>query len=105
MAKKIQSFRIDEKKKAIIIYNNVEPIAAEETLKMFYLNNGYRPLIDEKKKGITVDEMIAELESDKEALKKFEELYGCKDKKAIAEKKAGFHAACKFYNEWKKANK
>lgn len=105
MAKKVQSFKIDEKKKAIIIYTNVESTAAEESLKLFYLNNGYKPLVDEKKKGITVDEMIEHLQEDEEALKKFEELYSCKDKTAIKEKKAGFHAACKFYNAWKKENK
>ena len=105
MAKKVQSFRIDEKKKAIIIYTNVEPIAAEESLKGFYLTNGYRPYFEEKKKGVTVDEMIAEFGEDEEAIKKFEELYSCKDKKKIENKEAGFHAACKFYNNWKKNNK
>lgn len=105
MAKKAQTFKIDEKKKAIIIYTNVETNAAEETLKSFYLNNGYKPLFDEKKKGITVDEMREEMKNDKDALAKFNEMYENKDKKAIEEKKAGFHAACKFYNQWKKTNK
>ena len=39
-------FKFDEKKKAIIIYTNVEPIAAEESLKGFYLTNGYRPYFE-----------------------------------------------------------
>lgn len=102
MAKKIQSFRIDEKKKAIIIYTNVEPIAAEETVKTFYLNKGYMPLLEEKKKGITVEEMREEMKDDIKALEEFNKLYTCKDKKKIEEKKAGFHAACKFFNKWVK---
>lgn len=102
MAKKIQSFRIDEKKKAIIIYTNVEPIAAEETVKTFYLNKGYMPLLEEKKKGITVEEMREEMKDDINALEEFNKLYTCKDKKKIEEKKAGFHAACKFFNKWSK---
>lgn len=105
MAKKIQSFKIDEKKKAIIVYTNVEPTAAEENLKTFYLNNGYTPLIEEKKKGIKVEEMRKKLQADEKALAEFNELYNCKDKQAIKDKKAGFHAACKYYNEWLKKNK
>lgn len=105
MAKKTQSFRIDEKKKVIVVYTNVETNAAEESLKAFYLNNGYKPLLEEKKKGITVKEMQKKLQADEKALAEFNELYNCKDKQALENKKGGFHAACKYYNEWLKKNK
>lgn len=92
MAKKAETFKIEEKKKAIIIYTNVEPIAAEESIKMIYINSGYKPFFEEKKKGITIEEMREELKKDKEALAQFNEKYN-------SEK--GFHVACKYYNEWK----
>jgi hypothetical protein len=95
MAHKIQSFKVDEKKKQIIIYTNVESNPAEELLKSFYLNNGYMPMMGEKKKGATVEEMRKDMEGT-EYLERFNAAY---------KEKGGFHVACKIYNEWKKANK
>ena len=51
MAKKSGSFRIDEKKKAIILYSNKEANPSEKALIEFYLKNGYSPMFEEKKKA------------------------------------------------------
>lgn len=105
MAKKAQSFRLDVENKTIILFTNVEQTTAEKTLFEFYLNQGYTPKIGEKKKGITVKEMREELKADEKTLNLFNEVYKCKDKEKIKKKEAGFHAACKIYNNWKKNNK
>ena len=96
MAHKAQSFKLNEKKKTITIYTNVEASPAEVELKNYYLSNGYMPMMEEKKAGITVKEMRKELKADAKAAAAFEEAY--KDKN-------GFFAACKIYTDWKKANK
>ena len=95
MAHKAESFKIDEKKKAIIIYTNVAATPAEESLKEFYLEKGYAPMLAEKKKGATVAEMRANMKGT-EFAERFETAY---------KEKGGFHKACKIYAEWKKANK
>ena len=100
MAKKPQSFKIVEKdgNKFIVIYTNVEQTEGEKSLIEYYLKNGYAPMTDTKKKGKTVKEMRAELESaDADLLAKFNEAYKTKEK--------GFHEACKIYTAWKKNNK
>ena len=85
------------KKKAIIIYTNVDGNEAEQKLIDFYLERGYTPMVGEKKKGITVKEMREDMEStDKNALAEFNKLYA---------EKNGFHSACKYYTKWKKENK
>ena len=96
MAHKPKSFKLDEKNKAIIIYTNSENAEEESVLRDFYLKEGYKPLYDKKKKGISVAEMREELKADEETLKEFN--------KAYAEKN-GFHTACKIYTKWKKENK
>lgn len=96
MAKKAQSFKVDNKKKVIVIYNNVEQTDGERTVIEFYLKQGYTPKFDDKAKSKTVAEMKAELEQDEEALANF--------KNAYAEKN-GFHNACKIYTDWVKAQK
>ncbi len=98
MAKKPASFKLTTKKDSnvIIIYTNVEQTTTEKNLVEFYLKQGYTPLFEEKKKGITVNEMRENLSADKESLDKFNALY---------KEKGGFHKACKFYNEWQKTNK
>lgn len=96
MAHKAESFRLNEKKKTITIYTNVEAAAAEIKLRDFYLANGYKPFMEEKKAGITVKEMRKELEADKEAAAAFEAAY---------KEKNGFFNACKIYTNWKKNNK
>lgn len=97
MAKNAQSFKVDNKKKVIIIYNNVEQANGEKTVVEFYLKQGYTPKFQDKPKSKTVAEMKKELEKhDKETLDKF--------KTAYAEKN-GFHNACKIYTDWVKARK
>lgn len=96
MAKKAESFKVIAKTKTIILYTNVEQNDAEKTLVEFYLNNEYTPMFEEKKKGVSVDEMRKALNKDAEALKRFEEAY---------KKKNGFFEACKIYSAWKKENK
>jgi len=96
MAHKAQSFILNEKKKTITIYTNVEASPAEVELKNYYLSNGYTPLMGEKKPGITVKEMRKELKADAEAAAAFEAAY---------KEKNGFFDACKVYTNWKKANK
>ena len=80
MAKRIESFKVDEEKKVIIIYTNVEANAAEKELKEWYLANGYKPMTDTKKQGISVAEMRKELKKDADALAKFNDLYKSKEK-------------------------
>ena len=95
MAHKAESFKIDESKKAIVIYTNVAATPAEETAKAIYMQNGYTPMFAEKKKGATVAQMRKEM-ADTEYLERFNAAY---------KEKGGFHKACKIYAEWKKANK
>lgn len=99
MARKAQSFKVDEKNKAIILYTNVEQNPAEKSLIDFYLSSGYLPKFAEKKAGKSIAEMRKELKADAEALAKFEEAYNNKDNKKA------FFDACKIYNAWAKANK
>ena len=96
MARKTESFKLEESKKVIVLYDNIEPSAAEQTLINYYLSNGFMPMLETKKKGKTVAEMREDLKADEETLKKFNTLY---------DEKGGFHKACKVYAEWKKANK
>ena len=95
---KVKSFKLNEKEKTITIFTNIEQSLAEKNLIEFYLNKGFIPFVEEKKKGITVDEMRKELAGTEE-LKEFNRLYKSK------EKGEGFHSACKVYNKWKKENK
>ncbi len=92
MAHKPKSFKVNEEKKTIILYTNVQP-EGEQTLIDYYLRNGYAPMFEEKK-GTSVATMRKELRNDEEASAKFEEAY---------KQKNGFFAACKVYSEWKKA--
>lgn len=96
MAHKAQSFILNEKKKTITIYTNVEASPAEVELKNYYLSNGYAPLMGEKKPGITIAQMRKALAKDPDTLAAFEEAY---------KKKNGFFPACKIYTNWKKEHK
>lgn len=95
MAKRAESFKVNAKKKTITFYTNVDQTDAEKTLIGFYLNEGYTPLFEEKKKGITVEEMRKELKGT-DKLVEFENAY---------KEKNGFFKACKIYNAWKKEQK
>lgn len=96
MAKKPQSFKINEKKKEIILYTNVEQNIAEKELIKFYLTSGYSPKMEEKKKSIKVAEMRKQMKSDPKTLELFEKTYKEKD---------GFHKAMKIYSDFVKLNK
>lgn len=96
MAHKAKSFKLDQKKKVIVIYTNIEE-PAEKPLVDYYLNAGFTPMFEEKKPTKTVSDMRKELKADANALKAFEDAY--------KEKDGGFFKACKIYADWKKANK
>jgi len=97
MAHKAKSFKLDQKKKVIVIYTNVE-VSAEKPLIDYYLNAGFTPMFEEKKPAKTVDEMRKELlKADENLYNAFEDAYHDKD--------GGFFKACKIYTEWKKENK
>lgn len=96
MAHKAKSFKLDEKKKAIILYTNVEA-PEEQVLVDFYLKAGYTPKLEEKKPSKSVNDMREELKGDEETLKKFNAAYN--------DKKQGFFVACKIYAAWKKNQK
>lgn len=97
MAHKAKSFKLDEKKKIITIYTNIEQPASEKTLLEFYLDKGYTPKFEEKKPTKTVKEMRKELAADEETLKAFDAAYKKHD--------SGFFDACKIYTAWKKEHK
>lgn len=99
MARKAESFKLEEKKKTIILYTNVEQNPAEKSLIDFYLSSGYLPKFAEKKAGKSIADMKKELKADKETLEKFEAVYKDKDNKNA------FFDACKIYNNWVKENK
>ena len=96
MAHKPKSFKLNEKKKVIILYSNVR-LPEETDLINFYLSSGYKPMYEEKKSTVKVEDMRRELESDKEALAEFEEAY--------SDEKNGFFNACKIYQAWLKEKK
>lgn len=95
MAKKAESFKVNADKREITLFTNVEQTTAEKTLIEIYLNQGYTPKFEEKKKGITVAEMRKELKGT-DKLVEFENAY---------KEKNGFFKACKIYNAWKKDQK
>lgn len=95
MAKKAESFKVNAEKRTITLYTNVEQTTAEKTLIEIYLNQGYTPLFEEKKKGKSVEEMKKELKGT-DKLVEFENAY---------KEKNGFFKACKIYNAWKKDQK
>lgn len=93
MAMKPKSFRLPKGKKEIVLYSNVEQSEAEKGLIKFYLESGYTPKIEVKKKTKTIVDIRKELEKDNEALTEFNKIYKAKD--------GGFFKAMKYYNEWK----
>ena len=108
MAHKAESFKVNDEKQTIIIYSNVEVPAGEKFLIDRYLDKGYTPLFEEKKKSKTVPEMRKELKAkDKEAYEEFERIYNTKVSKNASKKEkseAGFFGACRYYAEWAKKN-
>lgn len=93
---KAKSFKVDTKKKKIVLYKDIEPDTSEKAVIEFYLSNGYMPMFEEKPKSKTVAEMRKELEAAPELLEKFNAEY---------KQKGGFHSACKVYTNWVKSKK
>jgi hypothetical protein len=93
MAKKPQSFKLDSKAKTITLYTNVEQNETEKALIEFYLMQGYTPLFEAKKKGVSVADMRKALAEDETKLEEFNKLY---------KEKNGFHDACRVYTEFMK---
>ena len=93
---KAKSFKVDTKKKAIILYKGIDPDVSEKNVIEFYLGNGYMPKFEEKAKSKTVAEMRKELEAAPEKLEEFNAKYA---------EKGGFHNACKVYTKWVKDKK
>lgn len=109
MAHKATSFKVDDKKQVIILYTNVEAPAGEKVMIDFYLNKGYTPMFEEKKKSKSVPEMREELKkADPEAYEEFEKIYATKAPENASKKEkgeVGFFGACKYYTEWVKKQK
>jgi hypothetical protein len=109
MAHKAESFYITTKKdkNCIVLYNNVEPKAAEQKQIDRFIGLGYEILFEDKKPGLKVSEMKEALAADAEALAKFEALYYGNEKlyKKDGTEEVAYFAACKFFNEWKKQQK
>ena len=97
MAHKPTSFRLDEKKKVIILYTNETQTDGDKALIQMYIASGYTAKFEVKKPAKTVAQMRKELEKDENALKAFNDAYADKDR--------GFFEACKIYNAWEKKNK
>lgn len=107
MAHSPKSFKLDTKKKQIILYTNIR-IEAEVDLINYYLSQGYEPKYDVKKPPLKVEDMRKAMKDDAEALAEFNRIYAIKvDKDASQEEKknSGFFGACKFYTKWAKENK
>ena len=49
MARKTASFKLNNEKKIIVLYDNVEQSTAEKNLVEYYLKNGYTPMFETKK--------------------------------------------------------
>lgn len=95
MAHKPTSFKLNEKKKEIVVYTNVEAPEEKKFIDI-YVGQGYKPMFEEKKPAKTVEQMRKDLEKDAETLARFNEAYA---------EKNGFFNACKIYSEWNKKNK
>ena len=100
MARNASSFRVVKGKKIIVLYNNITPTPAEETLIKMYVSDGYTPKFEEKKAGISVGDMRKKLEKEApEVFAQFNEAYEKKDDKMA------FFNACKIYTDWEKSQK
>mgnify|MGYP006864377690 CR=1 FL=1 len=95
MPKKAKSYRVDTKKKTIILYTNIKQTVEDKFLISTYLDNGYKMKAEKK---ITVEDMRKELSKDKPALDEFNRLYKLNEEGAAL----GFHRAMQHYTKWKK---
>lgn len=96
MARQVKGYRVDTKKKVVILFTNIKRTKADELIIGTYINNGYKVRTEKK---TTVEMMKKELkEKDKTAYEKFVKLYTTNEEDGAL----GFHRACKFYSDWKK---
>lgn len=98
MAKTEKSYRIDKKKKVVVLFSNIDQTDADKMLIDTYVRNGYTLKAQTK---TTVAMMRAEMKNDKTALDEFNRLYTLNEEGGAL----GFHRACQFYTKWKKENK
>lgn len=111
MAHKATSYDIRTSKKTgknfLVLYDNVEPTAAEQKMIDRFISMGYEVRFEEKKVGKTKAEMLEELKNDAEAKTEFEDYYSGKRKMYNKDgtELQQFFAACKVYQAWAKKNK
>ena len=72
MPRKEKSFRVDTKKKAVILFSNIKQTKADEILIDTYVRNGYTLKVETK---TTAAMMRAELKKDNTALQELNRLY------------------------------
>lgn len=96
MARQVKGYRVDTKKKVVILYTNIKRTSADELVIGTYINNGYKIKTEEK---VTVEMMKKELKkADETAFNEFVKLYETNEEGGAL----GFHRACQFYTKWKK---
>lgn len=96
-----KGYKVDTAKKIITIYSNVEQSAADKEDIQLYVSAGY--VIKRAKRAATVEEMRDALKAaDPKAAEEFDKLYEMKKVVIDGKEELGFHAAVKFYNNWKK---
>lgn len=96
MARREKTFSVNEEKKIITIWTNLEENAEDEKSINWYVRHGYTPKLAQKKPSVKVAEIREELKNAPDTLNEFNAKY---------KEKGGFHNAMKFYNDWKKAQK
>lgn len=98
MAHKADSFKLNTKKKAIILYTNITPSPAEQMAIDSYLKQGFTVLFEEKK-TVSVADMRKALKESKcgPVLELFNDAYNKKTDTSNF-KESGFYAACAIYN-------
>ena len=84
MARTVKGFRVDTKRKVVVLYTNMK-----RTVEQYF----------EDWKNALVEMMKKELKGkDKAAFDEFVKLYETNDDEGL-----GFHKACKYYSDWKKS--
>lgn len=106
MATKRQAkpYKLDTTKKIITIFDNITQTVADKADIAMYVAAGY---VIKHSTKITVEMMEAAMKDDTKALEEFKKLKGQKEvfNPEKGKMEAGFHAAMKFYNNWKEEQK
>lgn len=98
MARKSKSYRVDTKKKILIMYSNVKQTSEDKFIINTYIDNGYKLKVEKK---TSIEDMRKALEKDTQALEEFNRLYDLNEEGGAL----GFHRACQFYTKWLKDKK